>query len=90
MPAASIEKAIPGARFLSVQGTLHGQELADVFVATYPNAHERERRWFLDQPLHDGGRTWVLSKMWGTNTVPTLEALLSLAPSPGFEFRPIP
>lgn len=81
-----MEEVIPGPRFLSVEG----QELSDAFVAAHPNAHERERRWFLDQPVHDGERTWVLSKMWGTNTVPTLTALLSLAPSGDFAYRPVP
>lgn len=87
---AAIEDAIPGSRFLAVGGELDGEELAQAFVAEYPNAHERERRWFLDQPVHESGRTWVLSKMWGTNTVPTLDALIALAPSDGFSYHPVP
>lgn len=86
----AIEDAIPGPRFLSVEGTWEGEALSDVFVATHPGAHERERRWFLDEPVHDGERTWVLSKMWGTNTVSTLTALVALAPDRGFSFRPVP
>jgi hypothetical protein len=85
--AADIEEVIPGPRFLSVDGVLSGSDLADAFVKAFPKAHERERRWFLDEPIHDGDRTWVLSKMWGTNTLPTLDALLQLAPSEGFAYE---
>jgi hypothetical protein len=84
-----MEEVIPGPRFLGVDGEYQEEELAQAFVTAYPNAHERERRWFLDQPLHESGRTWVLSKMWGTNTVSTLEALQALAPTSGFGYRPV-
>jgi len=86
---ADMEEVIPGPRFLGVDGEHQGEELAQAFVSTYPKAHERERRWFLDQPVHETGRTWVLSKMWGTNTVATLEGLLALAPTDGFGYRPV-
>lgn len=88
--AEAIEEVIPGPRFLAVDGELSGEELAEAFVQAYPKAHERERRWFLDEPVHDQGRTWVLSKMWGTNTLPTLNALVSLAPTDGFGFEAVP
>ena len=87
---SAMEEVVPGPRFLAVDGELNGEELAEAFVAAHPNAHERERRWFLDQPVHEGGRTWVLSKMWGTNTVATLESLIALAPTDGFGFHPVP
>ena len=35
----------------------------------------------------DDGRTWVLSKMWGTNTEPVLERLVALAPADGYGFE---
>lgn len=84
-----MEEVIPGPRFLGVDGELEGENLAQTFVTAYPKAHERERRWFLDQPVHEAGRTWVLSKMWGTNTVATLDALIALAPVDGFAYRPV-
>ena len=86
----AMEEAIPGPRFLVVDGEYDGEALAQTFVAAYPTAHERERRGFLDQPVHEAGRTWVLSKGWGTNTVPMLEALIGLAPTDGFGYRPVP
>lgn len=85
-----IEHAIPGPRFLSVDGLAESDELAELFVQTYPHAEKNLRRWFLDEPIQENGRTWVLSKMWGTNTIPTLEALVDLAPSIGFGYRAAP
>lgn len=84
---STIADVIPGPRFLAVDGVYDGDDLADAFVAEYPNAHERERRWFLSDPVTDGERTWVLSKMWGTNTEPTLKALVALAPSSGISYQ---
>lgn len=37
-------------------------------------------RWFLDHPIVEGGRTWVLKNSWGTNTEPTLTALAEAFP----------
>ena len=74
---------------MGVDGELDGEDLAEAFVTAYPKAHERDRRWFLDQPVHQDGRTWVLSKMWGSNTVATLDPLIALAPNEGFGYRPI-
>lgn len=85
--AATMEEVIPGSRFLAVAGTLSEAELADAFIEKYSRAEGNERRWFLDEPIHDGEQTWVLSKMWGTNTVPTLDALLRLAPADGYTYE---
>jgi hypothetical protein len=35
------------------------------------------------------GKTWVLSKMWGTNTEPVLDRLLTLAPSDKFGYEAV-
>ncbi len=58
-------------------------------METYPRAHEGLRRWFLDAPVHEHGATWVLSKMWGTNTTPTMDALIELAPADGFSYEAV-
>jgi hypothetical protein len=76
--AEDIAAAIPGPRFLSVDGTMSGEELQNAFVAAYPKADPG--RWFFDFPVHDDGRTWVVTKMWGTNTEPVLRRLAALAP----------
>jgi hypothetical protein len=89
VPSEEVEAVIPGPRFLAVDGVLEGPDLIDAFVKTYPRARGNEHRWFLDEPIHDGARTWVLSKMWGTNTLPTLDALISLAPSTGYGYEAV-
>ena len=43
----------------------------------------------LDQPVREAGRTWVLSRTWAENTVPTFKALLALAPMDRFGYRPV-
>lgn len=91
VPANALAQAIPASRFLWVEGTLAGEDLKDAFVATYPNAHGRLGRWFLDSPVHDDGRTWVVTKMWGTNTEPVLQRLAQLAPpESGISYEPVP
>jgi hypothetical protein len=85
--ASAIEAAVPGPRFLRVAGRLEGDALIEAFVTTYPNALGNERRWFMEAPIHDDDSTWVLSKMWGTNTETALDALCALAP--GFGYRAV-
>lgn len=79
-----IAAAVPHEKFRRVPGTLEGEQLATVFVTTHQRTRENLRRWFLDEPVHQGDQTWVLSKQWGTQTEAVLEALAQLAP--GFEF----
>lgn len=75
-------------KLLPVEGELRGQELVDAFVASYESAQNNLGRWFLDTPLHEAGRTWLVSKMWGRTTVATLQQLVDLAPDSGFGFEP--
>jgi hypothetical protein len=44
-------------------------------------------RWYLDQPFHCDGRTWVLSKMWGKATEETLDTLSRAFPAAGIGFE---
>lgn len=44
-------------------------------------------RWYLDRPLHQGGKTWVVSKMWGRDTEETLDALSTAFPEAGIGYR---
>ena len=80
-----IASAIPHEKFRKVTGTFEGEELATAFMTTHQRTPENLRRWFLDEPVHQGDQTWVLSKQWGTQTEAVLTALAKL--SPGFEFR---
>jgi hypothetical protein len=85
--APTLATAIPRSRFVSVDGTLIGEQLAAAFTTAYPGSHKRLGRWFTEAPLHDGEKTWVLSKMWGTNTEPVLDRLLALAPTDGYGYE---
>lgn len=84
VPAAAIATVLPNAKFLPVDGELDGEELIEAFIEAYPNAERNQHRWFFDTPLHETGRTWVLSKMWGIQTESVLAVLNELAPSSEF------
>ncbi|GAA2532459.1 hypothetical protein [Pilimelia columellifera] len=88
VPADQLANVLPPSRFQSVDGTLTGEDLADAFANRYSASGKRLGRWFLDAPLHDNEQTWVLSKMWGTNTEPILDRLVALAPTHGFSYQP--
>lgn len=87
LAAADLATVIPRSRFLPVDGNLAGEQLADAFTSAYPGSNKRLGGWFIEAPLHDNGRTWVLSKMWGTNTEPVLDRLLTLAPADGYSYE---
>jgi hypothetical protein len=80
--------SVLGVRFLGVDGVLDGEALVDAFVASHPKAEHHTGRWFLDDPIHEDSSTWVLSKMWGTNTEAALTALSQLVPDSGIVFAP--
>jgi len=84
--AENMSKALPGhPRLLPVNGTLEGEALEQAFAAAHPQYAARGMgRFFFEAPLHEEGNTWVLSKMWGADTVDALDALLGLAPT-GFD-----
>jgi hypothetical protein len=46
-----------------------------------------QRRYFLDHPVLQNGKTWILSNQWGTNTEPTLSALADAFPEAKVTFR---
>jgi hypothetical protein len=89
VPAREIAKVIPPSRFLSVDGTLAEASLREAFVLAYPKGDPG--RWFMESPVHDEGRTWIVTKMWGRNTEPVLERLAKLAPEQsGIGYEAVP
>lgn len=88
VPGSILATAIPGNRMRSVDGLLSGEALRTTFMATHDIPAQRALRWFLDHPMQDSGRTWVLFNNWGVNAEPTLDALIALAPTPDFTYRP--
>jgi hypothetical protein len=78
---ASATPARPGLR--------HGPEHEEAaFAAVYPKYANQLGRWFFESPFHADEQSWVLSKMWGMDTVDALDALLTLAPTPGYGYEP--
>jgi hypothetical protein len=86
VPAEAMAKAIRRAKFLPVDGELSGEELRTTFTTAYSRAEANLGRWFLDEPIHDDGRTWILSKMWGSNTIDVMDDLIALAPDAGIRY----
>ncbi|WP_193607717.1 hypothetical protein [Nocardioides lijunqiniae] len=76
--AHALAQAVPHEKLRSVLGELEGDELAVAFAAEHQRTPENLRRWFLDEPFHQAGRTWVLSKQWGIQTENVLGALIAL------------
>lgn len=85
--ASQLTTVLPRTKFLDVEGLSEGEELIGTFVDVHPGAERNVRRWFFETPLHDSGRTWVLSKMWGLQTKDTLARLVALVPGQGFSFE---
>jgi hypothetical protein len=83
-----VADALPAPSFVAVDGTLTGDDLAEAVAVRYPS-YGKDLGWlFLDEPIHDAGRTWVLSKSWGAGTGQMLERLTALAP-PGDGLAPV-
>lgn len=80
VPATHLAEALPTSRFLVLEGSPGDDELVQAFSDTHPKYAADLGRWFLDSPIRDSDRTWILSKMWSRNTERILDALLALAP----------
>jgi hypothetical protein len=91
-----IERGIPapaigdelGVRFRSIQG--EHEDPAPAFLTGYPREYRRKFRpewWYIEHPFLQEGRTWLVSKGWGTNTEPALTALCERFPDAGMSFR---
>jgi hypothetical protein len=74
-----------------VMKVLPGRLPPDAVAAALASAHPKADigRWFCDHPLVDEERdeTYVLFKMWGLNTEPTLAALAEAFPKAKIGFR---
>ena len=51
---------LPEKRFRGVDGELTGDDLWAAFSLAHGFGAHRRRRWFVEEPLHEPGRTWVL------------------------------
>ena len=83
--ACTIADHVPEGRLRPATGSFTGDELWSAFRAEHGLTEQNRRRWFIEDPLHDGEQTWVLFSNWGLNTEATLDALVSVVP--GFAHR---
>lgn len=62
-------------------------DLVDALAVDHPTA--KPRSWFVEHPIVDGDRTWVIFRKWdGNSTLDALEKLSSTFPDAGVGFRP--
>jgi hypothetical protein len=89
VPLAEIAGVLPDRAFRLVPGLITDPAEARATLAqTHPGADVR--RFFTDHPMPDPstGQTYLLFKMWGRNTEPTLTALSSAFPTAKVSYRP--
>ncbi len=72
--------------FRSVQGRYDDPEAVKAaFLAADPKIDIP--RWWYEHPLVEDDRTWILTRMWGTDTEPSLAALAKAFPQAGVTYR---
>lgn len=81
IPAQAVAEAIPHSKLRAVPGTLTGDEPWSAFAAQHDLGLHLRMRWFVDEPIHDDGATWLLSYRWVRQTESALRARLNLAPA---------
>lgn len=88
IPLEDISKIVPPPRLRAIHGEVKDpaaiEEALRVQGATDPG------RYYTDSPLIDNGKTYILTKMWGVQTVPTLSALRDAFISAGVSFQAEP
>jgi hypothetical protein len=86
IPLEDIKQVVQQSRILSVPGEFpHADEAEAAFIEVFPKF--RPKRWFLDDVFVDADKTYVVSKMWGRNTEPTLVQLRDAFPHQAVSFR---
>lgn len=76
----TIADIVGNSAFLAVPGEVEGDGLWTVFAEHHGKADRHKRLWFLDQPIHQDGRTWLLANnVWGPKTDEVLLELQTLS-----------
>lgn len=88
VPIAAVREVLPTRRMRVVPG-IHREGAAVETALTAADPKTDPARWYCDRPFADveTDQTYVLSKMWGRNTEPTLEALADAFPDAKVTFR---
>lgn len=86
VPVQALEELLPARCFRSAAGEFGDEEpLAAALVVEHPGIDLG--RWYLEYPFSENGRTWVFTRMWGTDTEPALTSLRDAFPQSGVTFR---
>ena len=80
-----ISKILPSWRLRVIPGQVEG--LSQIERALVALGVSEPGRYFTDVPFAEDGKTYVLAKMWGRGTEPTLTALRDTFPAAGVTFR---
>jgi hypothetical protein len=82
----AIKEQLPQRCLRSIEGRYEDPEtVKTAFLAGDPRIDIG--RWYYEFPMHDQERTWILTRMWGAETEPTLEQLSQAFPEAGVTFR---
>jgi hypothetical protein len=88
---ATIAEVLGPRKFRGVDGTItDSDDLVAPMEAAYSNRRFEPGRFWVEDLIHQEGRTWALSKMWGIDTEPGLAALRAAFPDSGVDFRRAP
>jgi hypothetical protein len=90
VPLRALAAVLPASRVKAVPGMLQDEADVRTNLEQLLGSAARVERFFTEHPLIDPeeGITYVLSKMWGRNTEPTLTALVEAFPDSGVRFAP--
>lgn len=86
VPASSIGAILSRGRFRFIEGELTDEEAVTAALRA-DDPRIDARRWFVEYPIPQDGRTWLLRRQWGRNTEPTLIALSQAFPDVKVSFR---
>jgi hypothetical protein len=90
VPYQEIQAQLPNRAMLQVPGLLTDEkDVQEALTTTYPGIDTG--RWFCGCPLQDPAsrQTYIVSKMWGRNTGPTLQQLSTAFPQAKVSFRAV-
>ncbi len=79
-----ISKIIPASRLRVIPASL--EDPAQIEEALREQGVNEPDRYFIDAPFTEGGKTYVLTKMWGRGTEPALTALRDTFAAAGVTF----
>jgi hypothetical protein len=86
--AERIAEILGPRKFRGIDGEVtEPDEMIPSVEAAYPQLSFDPGRWWIDEPFHQDGRTWLLSKMWGIDTEEVLAELSAAFPDAGISYR---